>query len=45
MRPDWTPQQSDEFARRRRARNIALGLFLGCLAILFFGITVVRMIK
>jgi hypothetical protein len=45
VKVDWTPEQTAEFNRRRRSRNIALGLFLGCLVILFFGITVVRMIK
>lgn len=45
MKVDWTPAQTAEFNRRRRSRNIALGLFLGCLVLLFFGITVVRMVK
>ncbi len=45
MKVDWTPAQTAEFNRRRRARNVALGLFLGALVVLFFGITVVRMIK
>ncbi len=45
MNVDWTPEQTAEFNRRRRARNIALGLFLVGLVILFFGISVVKMIK
>lgn len=45
MNVDWTPEQTAEFNRRRRARNIALGIFLACLVILFFGITIVRMAK
>ncbi len=45
MKVDWTPAQTEEFNRRRRARNVALGLFLGFLVLLFFGITVVRMVK
>lgn len=45
MNVDWTPEQTAEFNRRRRSRNIAMGLFLGCLVLLFFGITIVRMIK
>lgn len=45
MNVDWTPQQTAEFNARRRARNRALGIILGALAILFFGITIVRMIK
>ncbi len=31
------------FLARRRSRNIALGLTLAALAILFFGITIARM--
>jgi len=45
MNVDWTPEQTAEFNRRRRSRNIALAVFLGALVVLFFGITVVRMIK
>ena len=37
MKPDAA------FLARRRSRNIALGLVLAALAILFFGITVARM--
>ena len=32
------------FLARRRSRNIALGLVLGGLAVLFFAITIVRMV-
>ena len=42
---DWTPAQTAAFMRQRRARNLALALLLGALVLLFFGITVVRMIK
>ena len=45
MKVDWTPEQTAEFNRRRRSRNLALGIFLGALVLLFFGITVVKMIK
>jgi hypothetical protein len=34
-----TPEQ----ARSRRARNIAISLTIGCLAILFYGITLVKL--
>jgi hypothetical protein len=34
---------SEEFLRRRRGRNIAIGLLLAGLCALFFIITVVRM--
>ena len=42
---EWTPAQTDAFMAKRRARNLALGVVLGALVLLFFGITVVRMIK
>ena len=41
----WTAAERAAFDSRRRARNMALGLFLGALALIFFGITVVRMFK
>ena len=40
-----TPDETARFEARRRARSLALGLLLGALALLFFGITVVRMVK
>jgi ABC-type transporter Mla subunit MlaD len=40
---DWTPEQRAAFMARRASRNRALGLLLGALVVLFFGITVVRM--
>lgn len=43
MNVDWTPAQTAEFNRRRRARNIALGVVLGLLVVVFFGITLVKM--
>ena len=43
MTADWTPAERAAFEARRRSRNLALGLVLGALVILFFGITVVRM--
>ena len=39
----WTAAERSAFASRRRSRNIALGLVLAALVVLFFGITVVRM--
>ena len=39
----WTPAERAAFAAKRRSRNIALGLVLGALVVLFYGITVVRM--
>jgi hypothetical protein len=40
----WTAAEKAAFAARRRSRNVALGLVLGALTILFFGITMVRMV-
>lgn len=40
---DWTPEERAAFEARRRSRNIALGSVLVALALLFYGITVVRM--
>ena len=38
-----TPEEQSEIARRRKSRNIALGLLLGFFAVLFYAITIVRM--
>jgi len=43
MTRDWTPAERSAFEARRRSRNIALGGVLMALALLFYGITVVRM--
>lgn len=40
---NWTAQERAAFMARRQSRNRALGILLVALAILFFGITVVRM--
>lgn len=40
-----TPADKLVFDRKRRARNLVLGLILGSFALLFFGITIVRMFK
>jgi uncharacterized protein involved in exopolysaccharide biosynthesis len=39
----WTLAERAAFAAKRRSRNIALGVVLGLLALLFFGVTVVKM--
>ena len=44
MNVDWTPEQTAEFNRRRRSRNRALGIVLGVLVALFFGISLVKMV-
>lgn len=44
MNVDWTPEQTAEFNRRRRSRNLALGIVLGVLVVLFFGISIVKMV-
>jgi len=41
---DWTPAQTAEFNRRRRSRNFALGLVLGALVLIFFGVSLVKML-
>ncbi|MFZ4108838.1 MAG: hypothetical protein ACOYKQ_00015 [Polymorphobacter sp.] len=43
MTASWTPAERAAFEARRKSRNTALGLVLGALVLLFFGITVVRM--
>ncbi|PZN94940.1 MAG: hypothetical protein DCF31_08315 [Alphaproteobacteria bacterium] len=43
MSAGWTPAEKAAFDARRKSRNTALGLLLGALVLLFFGITVVRM--
>jgi hypothetical protein len=43
MTANWTQTERAAFETRRKSRNLALGLVLGALVILFFGITVVRM--
>ncbi|MEO5705546.1 MAG: hypothetical protein ABIT10_03575 [Alteraurantiacibacter sp.] len=37
-----TPQEQEEFLRRRKQRNIALGLVLGGFVVLFYFITIVK---
>jgi hypothetical protein len=43
MTASWSPAERAAFETRRRSRNLALGIVLGALVLLFFGITVVRM--
>lgn len=43
MTATWTPAERAAFEAKRRSRNLALGIVLGALVLLFFGITVVRM--
>lgn len=38
-----TPDEQAELARRRKSRNIVLGLLLAFFAVLFYAITIVRM--
>lgn len=38
-----TPHDQDEVIRRRKARNLALGLTLAFFVVLFYAITIVRM--
>lgn len=38
-----TPEEEKEYVRRRKQRNIVLGLILAGFVILFYAITIVRM--
>ena len=38
-----TPEEQEEFLRRRKSRNLVLGLVLGGFVLLFYLITIVRM--
>ncbi len=40
----WTPEEERAFVVRRRRRNLVIGLVLGGFALLFYGITVTRMV-
>ncbi|WP_439534733.1 hypothetical protein [Polymorphobacter sp.] len=40
----WTAAEKAAFETRRRSRNKALGILLAALTLLFFGITMVRMV-
>jgi len=40
----WSLAEKLAFEARRRSRNRALGILLGALTALFFGITMVRMV-
>ncbi len=44
MSLDWSPAERAAFEAKRRQRNLAIGLLLGALVALFYGITVVRMV-
>lgn len=37
-----TPQEQEEFLRRRKSRNLVLGLVLGAFVVLFYVITIVK---
>ncbi|GGI74968.1 hypothetical protein GCM10007973_09800 [Polymorphobacter multimanifer] len=40
----WSAAERAAFDARRRSRNLALGILLAALTVLFFGITMVRMV-
>jgi hypothetical protein len=40
----WTPEEEQAFVARRRRRNLVIGLVLAAFALLFYGITVSRMV-
>ncbi len=39
----WSKEESDQFRRGRRGRNLALLAVLGALALLFYAISMVRL--
>lgn len=41
---NWTPEEEAAFIARRRRRNIVIGIVLALFALLFYGITVSRMV-
>ena len=43
MTPPMTPEERTELERRRRSRNVALGVLLLFFVALFYAITIVRM--
>jgi hypothetical protein len=40
----WSPEEERAFVARRRRRNLVIGLVLAGFAMLFYGITVSRMV-
>lgn len=40
----WSPEEEQAFVARRRRRNLVIGLVLAAFAMLFYGITVSRMV-
>ncbi|WP_276205517.1 hypothetical protein [Sphingomonas montana] len=44
MMPDLTPAQEAELRRRQKSRSIAMGLCLGAVAVLFFAISMAKML-
>jgi hypothetical protein len=41
----WSPEEEQAFVARRRRRNLVIGLVLAGFAMLFYGITVSRMVQ
>jgi hypothetical protein len=41
----WTPEEERAFVLRRRKRNLVIGLVLAAFAMLFYGITISRMVQ
>lgn len=39
----WSPEEEELFLARRRRRSLLIGVVLGALAVLFYGITISRM--
>lgn len=41
---NWSPEEEKAYVARRRRRNLMIGIVLGAFALLFYGITVSRMV-
>ena len=39
----WTPEEEQAYLARRRRRNLVIGLALAAFALLFYGITISKM--
>lgn len=40
----WSPEEEKAYVARRRRRNLMIGIVLAAFALLFYGITISRMV-
>ena len=45
MNSSLTPEEQAEIRRRQKSRAVVMGVILGALVILFYGISIAKMIK